>query len=80
MVSVNLAAVAKASIYLDSDVEEPNGHLFFKPEGIKEEEIVIKNVFLTHSTSEGYLNEALEEIKKLEGVSSIESIIKVESL
>ncbi|HHX62848.1 MAG TPA: 4Fe-4S binding protein [Epulopiscium sp.] len=42
LVSVNLAAVAKKSIYLDCDVEEPNGHFFFKPENIKEENISIK--------------------------------------
>lgn len=41
LVSVNLAAVAQTSIYIDCDVEEPNGHLFFKPEGVQEEEIVI---------------------------------------
>lgn len=28
-VTVNLASIAKDSIYLDCDVEEPNGHLFF---------------------------------------------------
>ncbi|NLX84619.1 MAG: 4Fe-4S binding protein [Synergistaceae bacterium] len=32
LLSVNLAAVASDSIYVDCDVEEPNGHLFFKPE------------------------------------------------
>jgi len=42
LVSVNLAAVSRESIYLDCDVEEPNGHLFFKPEGIQEEEISVK--------------------------------------
>lgn len=42
LVSVNLAAVAEKSIYLDCDVEEPNGHLFFKPENIHEEDIPIK--------------------------------------
>ncbi len=42
LVSVNLAAVAKQSIYIDCDVEEPNGHLFFKPEDIKEEEVSVK--------------------------------------
>ena len=31
LVSVNLAAAAKTSTYIDCDVEEPNGHLFFKP-------------------------------------------------
>jgi len=31
LVSVNLAAAAKEATYMDCDVEEPNGHLFFKP-------------------------------------------------
>ena len=42
LVSVNLAAAAKRSTYIDCDVEEPNGYLFFKPEGIQEEEISVK--------------------------------------
>lgn len=35
-IAVNLAAVATGAAYVDCDVEEPNGHLFFKPEGIGE--------------------------------------------
>ena len=42
LLSVNLAAVAKMSAYIDCDVEEPNGHLFFKPEDVREEEISVK--------------------------------------
>ncbi len=42
LASVNLAAVAEKSIYIDCDVEEPNGHLFFKPENVKEEEVSVK--------------------------------------
>jgi len=42
LVSVNLAAAAKTSTYIDCDVEEPNGHLFLKPKGIQEEEISVK--------------------------------------
>ncbi len=42
LVSVNLATVAEKSIYLDCDVEEPNGHLFFNPENIQEQDIPIK--------------------------------------
>lgn len=42
LVSVNLAAVAKDSVYVDCDVEEPNGHLFFKPTGIEIEKVAIK--------------------------------------
>jgi len=42
LVSVNLAAAAKAATYIDCDVEEPNGHLFFKPDGVQAEEISVK--------------------------------------
>lgn len=31
-VSVNLACAAESAIYVDCDVEEPNGHLFLKPD------------------------------------------------
>lgn len=41
LVSVNLAAAATSSTYIDCDVEEPNGHLFFKPEGVKEESVTV---------------------------------------
>lgn len=39
LVSVNLAAVAKTANYIDCDVEEPNGHLFFKPTNIQTEKV-----------------------------------------
>jgi MinD superfamily P-loop ATPase len=42
LLSVNLAAVAGESTYIDCDVEEPNGHLFFKPDNIESEKIAIK--------------------------------------
>lgn len=42
LISVNLAAVLKESDYIDCDVEEPNGHLFFKPQNVKEEEVTVK--------------------------------------
>ncbi len=41
LVSVNLAAVAGSSTYIDCDVEEPNGHLFFKPKAVQVEEISV---------------------------------------
>ncbi len=34
-VSINLAAAADQSTYIDCDIEEPNGHLFLKPEKLK---------------------------------------------
>lgn len=42
LISVNMAAVAENATYIDCDVEEPNGHLFFKPRDIKTEEISVK--------------------------------------
>ncbi len=42
LVSVNLAAVAKDAVYIDCDVEEPNGHLFFKPEKVETEKVTVK--------------------------------------
>ena len=46
LVSVNLASSAKESTYIDCDVEEPNGHLFFKPVNIESEKIAIKIPFV----------------------------------
>ncbi|MDD4803028.1 MAG: ATP-binding protein [Syntrophomonas sp.] len=42
MLSVNLAAAAKKSNYIDCDVEEPNGHLFFQPKELVMEGISVK--------------------------------------
>ena len=38
-ISVNLAAMCPHSVYIDCDVEEPNGRLFFKPSDLKEENV-----------------------------------------
>lgn len=53
LVSVNLSAAAKESIYIDCDVEEPNGHLFFKPEYIESEKISIKIPFVDEKLCNG---------------------------
>ncbi len=42
LISVNLAAAAERAVYLDCDVEEPNGHLFFRPEHVKETGVSVK--------------------------------------
>lgn len=42
LVAVNLATVASKATYIDCDVEEPNGHLFFKPKDIEEKEVAVK--------------------------------------
>jgi len=46
LVSVNLAAVSGKAVYIDCDVEEPNGHLFFKPviEDVKKVTVKIPQV------------------------------------
>lgn len=36
MVAVNLAAAAEQAVYIDCDVEEPNGRLFLKPQQVEE--------------------------------------------
>jgi MinD superfamily P-loop ATPase len=53
LVSVNLAASAKKSIYIDCDVEEPNGHLFFKPEIVQSEDISIRIPFVDENQCNG---------------------------
>ena len=40
-IAVNLAYISK-SIYVDCDVEEPNGYLFFKPENVLKENVYVK--------------------------------------
>jgi len=41
LVSLNLASVAAQSVYIDCDVEEPNGHLFFKPQNKKTDNVSV---------------------------------------
>ncbi|MDD7388081.1 MAG: ATP-binding protein [Lachnospiraceae bacterium] len=36
LIAVNLAAAAGKAVYIDCDVEEPNGRLFLKPENVQE--------------------------------------------
>lgn len=38
-VAVNLATVAGDSLYIDCDVEEPNGRLFFQPQAVKSQPV-----------------------------------------
>ncbi|HNX29897.1 MAG TPA: ATP-binding protein [Syntrophomonadaceae bacterium] len=42
LVSVNLAAASEEAVYIDCDVEEPNGYLFFKPEKVVAENVTVK--------------------------------------
>ena len=53
LVSVNLAAVADEAVYIDCDVEEPNGHLFFKPVDITSEKISVKIPVVDESLCNG---------------------------
>ena len=49
LVAVNLANVSEQATYLDCDVEEPNGHLFFKPREITSENVLVKIPQITES-------------------------------
>lgn len=42
LLAVNLATVSGNCDYLDCDVEEPNGFLFFKPKNVSEEVVTVK--------------------------------------
>ena len=53
LVSVNLAAAAGEAVYIDCDVEEPNGHLFFKPEEVVTEKIFVKIPVVDESRCNG---------------------------
>mgnify|MGYP000991468811 FL=1 len=53
LVSVNLAAAAKDSMYVDCDVEEPNGHLFFKPEDVQTRQVAIEIPFVNPDNCNG---------------------------
>lgn len=53
LVSVNLAASAKKASYIDCDVEEPNGHLFFKPQVVKERAVTVKIPQVENSLCDG---------------------------
>lgn len=52
-VSVNLADAAGTSVYIDCDVEEPNGHLFFKPALTAEEKVTVKIPVVNHDLCTG---------------------------
>ncbi|NCB52929.1 MAG: ATPase [Clostridia bacterium] len=53
LLSVNLAAAAGRSVYIDCDVEEPNGHLFFKPSDVRSEDITIRIPIVDDSRCNG---------------------------
>lgn len=53
LVSVNLSAAAKKANYIDCDVEEPNGHLFLKPQVTSKEEIKVSIPYVDNSLCNG---------------------------
>ncbi|NCA97391.1 MAG: ATPase [Bacteroidia bacterium] len=53
LLAVNLTAVARSATYIDCDVEEPNGYLFFKPRIIHEEAVTVKTPYIISSLCKG---------------------------
>ena len=53
LVSVNLAAVAERAVYVDCDVEEPNGHLFFDPKVMTNQTVMVKVPMVNHDKCDG---------------------------
>ncbi len=53
LLSVNLASVAKGATYIDCDVEEPNGNLFFNPTKEFEKLVTVKKPVVDDSLCDG---------------------------
>lgn len=53
LVSVNLAASATEATYIDCDVEEPNGHLFFQPKNVISEQVAVMIPFVDVKLCDG---------------------------
>ncbi|SMP43350.1 4Fe-4S dicluster domain-containing protein [Anoxynatronum buryatiense] len=53
LMAVNLAVVASPALYVDCDVEEPNGHLFLKPGAIREVPVKVKVPRVLHEECDG---------------------------
>ena len=53
LLSVNLASVAKAATYIDCDVEEPNGNLFFNPSKEFEKLVTVKKPVVDDALCDG---------------------------
>ncbi len=53
LISVNMAATAENSVYIDCDVEAPNGHLFFKPVDVSSEKVYVNIPIVDHSLCNG---------------------------
>ena len=53
LVSVNMAVSAGKAVYIDCDVEEPNGHLFLNPDDIESEEVTVKMPVIDYSLCSG---------------------------
>jgi MinD superfamily P-loop ATPase len=52
-VSVNLAATEGNAYYVDCDVEEPNGHLYFKPKILEKRIVSVKIPDINHNLCTG---------------------------
>lgn len=52
-VSVNLAATSAQAVYLDCDVEEPNGHLFFKLDDVISRDVMVSIPVIDQSKCDG---------------------------
>ncbi|HKL60133.1 MAG TPA: ATP-binding protein [Sphaerochaeta sp.] len=53
LLSVNLASVSKEATYIDCDVEEPNGNLFFKPTKEFEKLVTVKKPIVDDALCDG---------------------------
>ena len=53
LLSVNLAYVSEDPLYVDCDVEEPNGHIYLKPEETRTYEVTVRLPVVDHDVCDG---------------------------
>lgn len=53
LVAVNLASIAGVACYVDCDVEEPNGHLYFRPSDFREQVVSVPTPVIDHAACTG---------------------------
>ncbi|AEV29157.1 P-loop ATPase, MinD superfamily [Sphaerochaeta pleomorpha str. Grapes] len=53
LLAVNLASVAQKSTYIDCDVEEPNGNLYFKPKNSETLQVTVKKPVVDENLCNG---------------------------
>ncbi len=79
-VSVNLAAASSQAVYLDCDVEEPNGHLFFKPSEVAKKEVTVPIPVIDQDKCSKMQGQAVSEVQDQSGCRKCVDFCKFNAL